>query len=331
MPPSLRSDSGAPCRTLLRGDRESGRHPASVPRGSATGWVPPGPGPGWRRSVSAARQCWHSGQSARRQGVAPRRSGRGRDIRRRWPARTGRPRAPHRGRCRVLRPEWRRLRDVRHCRVLAQQRGRVDSDAVHAAGEPEPQDVLEFAADIEAVPVEVRLLRREQVQVPLAWCAVRLGNPGPRGPAEDRLPVVWGAVAPSDPRPGRNQNLDRSAKPGPAASAAVDHRCSIEQRLGTTSMMIRMPCEWAVALGAAGHPGKRPPRYPTSEGTGGRPGQVRGTSPARSAVGSGPPSLNSARMSPMLISWSPPGKQERSTQQHSHKRARPPGHNPACH
>jgi len=63
-------------------------------------------------------------------------------------------------------------RGFRQGRVLGQQRGGVDPDAVDAAIEPEPQDVLELLADLRVGPVEVRLLGREQVQVPLPGRAV---------------------------------------------------------------------------------------------------------------------------------------------------------------
>ena len=84
----------------------------------------------------------------------------------------------------------RRARGLGQRRVLGQQRGGIDPDAVDAAIEPEPQDVLELLPHLRVGPVEVRLLGREQVQVPLPRRAVRGGRPGPRGAAEDRRPVV---------------------------------------------------------------------------------------------------------------------------------------------
>ena len=85
--------------------------------------------------------------------------------------------------------------DIGQVRVLGEQRRGVDPDAVRAAVEPEPQHVLELLPHVRAGPVEVRLLGREQVQVPLAGRAVRLGDPGPGRAAEDGLPVVGRQLA----------------------------------------------------------------------------------------------------------------------------------------
>ena len=52
---------------------------------------------------------------------------------------------------------------------------------------------------------------------------------------------LFGGWSPFSPVPGRNQNSSRSGAPGPAASARWNHGCSLEQWLGTMSMMIRMP------------------------------------------------------------------------------------------
>ena len=81
----------------------------------------------------------------------------------------------------------------------------VDAEPVHALVEPEAQDLLELLADLRVVPREVGLGRVEQVQVPLAGGLVlgagdgagarARGHAGPRGAAEDRLPVVRGQLA----------------------------------------------------------------------------------------------------------------------------------------
>ena len=69
---------------------------------------------------------------------------------------------------------------------------------------------LELLDDLGVLPVEVRLLGGEQVEVPLA-----VGHPGPGGAAEDRLPVVGrlGAVRARD-RAGRCTAPARAARAG---------------------------------------------------------------------------------------------------------------------
>ncbi len=115
-------------------------------------------------------------------------------------------------------------RDLGHRRVLDQQRGRVDPHAGGAAVEPEPQDRLVLGPDVRVVPVQVGLLGREEVQVPLAGRAVRVRRPGPglaaeelRGPAGRRLRAV---VAPARAEPealalGRSRTgLEGCLEPG---------------------------------------------------------------------------------------------------------------------
>jgi hypothetical protein len=66
----------------------------------------------------------------------------------------------------------------------------VDAEPVDAAVEPEAQDSAELLAHLLVRPVEVGLRRVEEMQVPLA-----VGHAGPRGAAEDRLPVVGRQLA----------------------------------------------------------------------------------------------------------------------------------------
>src|SRR5271163_1718140 len=66
----------------------------------------------------------------------------------------------------------------------------VDAEAVDAALQPEPQRLLEIVEDLGVVPVEVRLLDVEKMQVPLARITVRLFDPGPGWSAENGLPVI---------------------------------------------------------------------------------------------------------------------------------------------
>ena len=73
---------------------------------------------------------------------------------------------------------------------LHQAVGDVDAEAVDAPVEPVAQDVLELRAHVGVRPVEVGLLAVEQVQVPLAGCAVGLGHARPGAAAEDAAPGV---------------------------------------------------------------------------------------------------------------------------------------------
>ena len=71
----------------------------------------------------------------------------------------------------------------------------VDAEAVDAAVEPEAQCLLEVVEDLGVLPVQVGLLAREDVEVPLPGRAVGLGDTVPRGSAEDADPVVRRLVA----------------------------------------------------------------------------------------------------------------------------------------
>ncbi|MEZ5255415.1 MAG: hypothetical protein R2705_00535 [Ilumatobacteraceae bacterium] len=60
-----------------------------------------------------------------------------------------------------------RIVDVGKRRVLDHSVGDVDAETVGTEVEPEPQDVAELRSDLGVLPVEVGLLRSEQMQVPL--------------------------------------------------------------------------------------------------------------------------------------------------------------------
>lgn len=92
--------------------------------------------------------------------------------------------------------------------VLDQRRRHVDPEPVDAPAAPEPQDVGELRAHPRIAPVQVGLLGREQVQVPLP-----VRHPGPGGPAEARLPVARRAAR----RPPGAEDVAlplRGARPG---------------------------------------------------------------------------------------------------------------------
>jgi hypothetical protein len=109
--------------------------------------------------------------------------------------------------------------------ILDEQRRGVDADAGNAALEPEPQDVLVLGPHVRVLPVEVRLLGREQVQVPLPVADAR---PGPS--PEVRLPAVWRQLARrahTRPEPealagsGAGSRGERVTKPGVLARDVI--------------------------------------------------------------------------------------------------------------
>ena len=88
---------------------------------------------------------------------------------------------------------WQRQREAAGCRrvvpqlrVLDEPIHGVDPEAVGAALEPKPDNVLHGRDNLGIAPVEVGLLRVEGVQVPAP--AVRIAAPG--GASEDGRPVV---------------------------------------------------------------------------------------------------------------------------------------------
>ena len=91
--------------------------------------------------------------------------------------------------------------------------GHVHPEAGDAAVQPEAQDALEFVVDGVVVPVEVRLGGVEEVQVPLAGCAVRFGDPGPGRTAKVGS-QLFGGSSPEAPVPSRKMNMSRSGLPG---------------------------------------------------------------------------------------------------------------------
>src|SRR5712671_6441100 len=97
-------------------------------------------------------------------------------------------------------------RDLRQRRVLDEKGGGVDADAGDAAIEPEAEDLLVLATNVRVIPVQVWLVRREEVEVPLARAAVRVGRASPRRTREIRRParrhlVAVNAAARVEPEP----------------------------------------------------------------------------------------------------------------------------------
>ena len=130
--------------------------------------------------------------------------------------------------------------------LLEQPVGHVDPEAVHAAVQPEAEDVFEQVADLGVAPVEVGLGGVEEMEVPLA-----VVHPRPGRAAEDRLPVVgWQLTGLTTPLPEQVAGpLARS--PVAAARAALNHSCSLEVWLGTRSTITLMPSAFAVAIMAS--------------------------------------------------------------------------------
>ena len=109
-------------------------------------------------------------------------------------------------------------------RVLADLVGDVDPEAVDAAPQPEAQHFVHRLRDRRLVPVEVRLLRQERVEVPLRRALV--ARPGGALLAERRGPVVRQAVprAPHVPRPARAVGITpRLLEPRVAVRGVVGH------------------------------------------------------------------------------------------------------------
>ncbi len=82
------------------------------------------------------------------------------------------------------------LRVRSQCLVLHQRLGNVDSEAIHSTVEPEFEDGIELGSDTFVLPVQIRLLRQEEMEVVLAGGVIER----PSGPSEEAHPVVWRAT-----------------------------------------------------------------------------------------------------------------------------------------
>ena len=140
-----------------------------------------------------------------------------------------------------------RLLPVGQVGLLDQAVRHVDPEAVHAAVQPEPQDVQELRVHLRVVPVEVGLAGVEQVQVPLAGLPSGSTVRVQAGPPKT-LCQSFGGWSPVGPRPSRKMYRARSGLPGAAASAAWNQRCADEVWFGTRSTITRRLRDRASAI-----------------------------------------------------------------------------------
>ncbi len=126
---------------------------------------------------------------------------------------------------------------VRQRFVLPDQVDDVGTKSVHAAVEPEPQHVVHRFDDLLVSPVQVGLVRQEEMQVPLRGRFV----PRPGRPPERRPPVVRGPVAPTvTPHiPASFRRIPRRARlaePGMLRARVVGH--PVEDQPQSSSMRL---------------------------------------------------------------------------------------------
>lgn len=124
--------------------------------------------------------------------------------------------------------------------MLEQPGGHVDAEAVDPAVQPEAQHLVEVGGHGGVAPVQVGLLGREHVEVPLALRAVLLRDPGPGGTAEHRPPVVGrqfpGLPAPVgevEQRPCRAARTVRQRGPEPRVLAGAVVGDDVQEHLQT--------------------------------------------------------------------------------------------------
>ena len=83
-----------------------------------------------------------------------------------------------------------RRRRVGQTRRLAELADRIDPEPVHAPVEPEREHAIEVFGDVVVRPVEIGLLRRERLEVPLSGGPVGFGDSAPGRATEHGGPVV---------------------------------------------------------------------------------------------------------------------------------------------
>ena len=108
--------------------------------------------------------------------------------------------------------------------ILDEQRRRVDPHAGDAAVEPEAKDVLVLGPHVRVRPVEVGLLGREEVEVPLAGCAVVSVRVHAGPPKIDCQPFGGTLAVRPCARAGTRSAPARATRAA-AASAARNHGC----------------------------------------------------------------------------------------------------------
>ncbi|OIQ73842.1 hypothetical protein GALL_445190 [mine drainage metagenome] len=73
--------------------------------------------------------------------------------------------------------------------------GDINPETVYSPVQPEAQNAFEVISNLKVSPIEVWLLWREQVQVPLAQLAVGFSDSLPSRTTEESFPVVWRNLA----------------------------------------------------------------------------------------------------------------------------------------
>ncbi len=175
------------------------------------------------------------------------------------------------------------LGHLRQLGVLDQQGRGVDPHSADAAIEPEAQDLLVLAEDVWMVPVEIRLLGGEQVEVPLPRCPVGVDRAGPGVAREVGDPVVrhlGSVVAPprSEPEalalrgtgPGGQRRLEPAVAVGDVIGDDVDDGADAElQSFGDEGLCLLEGSEGGVdravvgdVVAAVGERGQVPGREP---------------------------------------------------------------------
>ena len=164
----------------------------------------------------------------------------------------GRSRGCRRGRCRGAgRPAGVGV-EVGQERVLDQDRGRVDPEAVHAAVEPEPQDAAGSSSRTAGFS-QLKSGCSGANRCRYHWPGVPSGSVTRVQAGPPKCETASCSAARRRRARGRAGTRTRSARPSAAraASASWNHGCWSEQWFGTMSRMILMPSSCASAISAS--------------------------------------------------------------------------------